>query len=87
MTRSVAPHTLSIALCIPTEVTQSSNDWVIDTSFSVITPVYTHTHTLITTLQHACYYDEIKGTQDLKIYSSHADSLHDSLGQRMIIAK
>ena len=35
----------------------------------------THTHTtLISTLHYTCGYDEIKGTQDLKIYS-HADSL------------
>ena len=46
-------------------------------------PVYTHTYTLIHTLHYACCYDEIKGTQDFKICSSHADSLHDSLSRRM----
>ena len=35
---------------------------------------YTHTLALIITSHHACCYDEIKGTQDVKIYS-HADSL------------
>ena len=29
--------------------------------------VYTHTYTLIVTLHYACCYDEIKGTQDLKL--------------------
>ena len=40
--------------------------------------LHSHTHTLINTLHHACCYDEIKGIQDLKIYSharSHARSL------------
>ena len=32
-------------------------------------------------LHYACCYDEIKGTQDFKICSSHADSLNDSLSQ------
>ena len=49
--------------------------YAIHTYSSFVTiPVYTHTHSLISTLHYTCCYDEIKGNQDLKI-CSHADSL------------
>ena len=66
--------TLSVELSMPVCLSHVG----LDTASSVIIPVYTHTHTLIITLHHTCY-DEIKGTQDFKTCSSHADSLHDSL--------
>ena len=39
-----------------------------------VIPVYPHTHTLITASQYASYFDVIKGTQDLKICPSHAET-------------
>ena len=52
-------------------------------SLSLASTSHAHSHTL--TITCTCCYDEIKGIQDLKIYSL-ADSLHDSLACLLLLA-